>query len=291
MIHRRPSRHISKCSLFASLRAIPRVGPTRIPIDLEDESLEFADPVSDALGLRHQNRVSGPGSSISVEANAHLGYAHHDARIHFIEHDSDRLHVTFNHYDVERLAACILDYPPRWRKLERAFPITLVIDGITEFHWVETVENGVLQKVRHSFSTLATAFASLDALFAWEVEPEQVGVVVRGFRHRQFRRRRRRFHDADAQLVSSDLCVCASAIEVEADVHPNWVRVFGPDSGFILDRFLGYWPENTSQWGVVAIQNWLTSNFSGEEAKILDRAREHALKWLESHPRFSRSTR
>jgi ribosomal protein L35AE/L33A len=247
-------------------------------LNLEDV-FDDVFPVQAALGLQ-PSRLKQDLDGLPQTVANHFLWTHHDAKIHGIAFSASDFHLTFNHYDVERLAAILVDYPDDWRALQRAFPVTLQLRDVVELHVLNCVENGVLLKLRHSFRNAADSWEDIYWLHAYPLDRGLWGVAVEMHGNRWFQRRRFRRRESDAQMCGSTLCVATPEIRVELRERDGWSEVFGEESTFVVERFLERWPHDTHRWCVDQIQDWLKTEFAGTEADAIQRARAHGMAWL-----------
>lgn len=246
LIYGRPSRQIPKDSVFAPLRDMPRVRANPTTAFFDDEEYE-----QDPLKGRMPPAVDWPTDH---PAARHLGWGQNDAVILGVEIESNVFRLTFNHYDVERLAA-VLSHP--WRaEFRSAFPVTLHFEEVSELHILRMVEHWAVQHIRSSRSGLSDALCDIidlnpiatcddGAAFTLEMNGGRNGWRAKRPKHSPIGW----YHDV---IV---VCLTAKELRVSERYREGWVRLFGEEDLWILDRFESVWP--VPGWAVPDFENFL----------------------------------
>lgn len=264
----RSSRHISKCGAFSALHGLKRVeGPRDLFIGSEFE-LSLGPVIEALFGVRWPKY----GEWKSEELGRHDQWAHHDGGILDFNLNHERFVLTVNHYDVERLAAVMIDYK-QWQSLKKAFPILFEVSGLREFHAIASLHDDTILKLRHRLSTLSKSLHDLRCVFQVPSPPGSSSFVFvcHEFLHKNYRNG----NSNKFQYQGMHLCVNGSQLEIVEGYREGWARQFGENALFILDRFDPVWPRNN--WGVLEFERWLESEFTASEKKQIVEIRE---RWI-----------
>jgi hypothetical protein len=211
---------VRKGSPFEAVRALPRIGPVAVWSDDED----WQDPQA-AVNLF--SRVKLPAGD---PAKRHFGFGQNDARVLGVKLGADTLELTLNHYDIERLAACLVGWEERFR---RAFPVTFRFTGVTELVLLRVVEQRVWQKLRASQTTLGQRLNDVIQLNCVLFEPGTRRFVLEF--HGIGRFARGGPCAGHAHHCETAILVLAAALEVQERYREGWIEAFGGKHLDVLD--------------------------------------------------------
>ncbi len=269
MIHTRPSRHISKRGAFGALHGLRRVGRHRgIPPEDWDWPPRFGPVLETLLGVRWPE----PGTFRSASLGRHDQWRQNAAIILDLVLQVDTFTLTINHYDIERLAAVIVDYQG-WRPLQSAFPVVFAITDVSEFHALTAVEDSAILKIRHRIRSLREELESIRCIF--EIPSEEGSKSIVFSVNESLPEFRRKGHSPEERDNGTCLCVSGKCLTVRESYREGWAEQFGEDAMFILDRFDPLWPRN--DWGVRDFQRWFEEQFSADEKMLIEIIRD---EWL-----------
>lgn len=187
------------------------------------------------------------------------------------------LEITFNHFDVERLAANLVSYSPQWRALQRSFPVTLDFAEVSELHEIRLVENFVLQKIRATSIAMRSYSRSVSRIILLPSSGGEFALLVDSYSHGATRFKRRNAPKDDSYAHGWTTCVACKHLNVTTDYHNGWAQVFGKEALIILERFDRLWPVN--DWYKPDFEQWLDREFSPD---LLHSVRANGLKFLSS---------
>ena len=265
MIHSRPSRHISKNGAFGALHGLKRVGQRRgIPPEDWDWPPRLGPVLETLLGVRWPE----PGSFKSAALGRHDQWGQNDAVILDLDLEGDTFSLTVNHYDVERLAAVMVDYQ-EWRSLRKAFPVEFTVAGVTEFHALTAVEDSAILKLRHRLRTLGNVLCDIRCIFEVPSFGDTCSFVFAI--HEFFGEFKRKGHTPKLCDYGTYLCVSGKSLVIHESYREGWAGQFGAEALFILDRFDPLWPKNN--WAVPDFERWFDEEFSAEEKERIENIR------------------
>lgn len=265
----RSSRHISKCSAFSALHGLKRVeGPRDLYVDYDFVHPRLGPVLEALLGVRWPK----DGECKSEQLGRHDQWAQHDGGILDFNLSPERFALTVNHFDVERLAAVMVDYK-QWHSLKKAFPILFEVRGLREFHAIASLHDDTILKLRHRLSTLPKGLHTINSIFQVPSPPGTVSFV---FNCHEFLHRRLRNPNSNLfQFFEVNLCANGEALNINEGFREGWAEQFGEEALFILDRFDPVWPQR--RWSVLDFEQWLESEFTASEKKQIADIRE---RWI-----------
>ena len=186
-------------------------------------------------------------------AMKHFGHGQNDARVLGIEIGREFLEVTFNHYDVQRLASMLLEKADAWRSLQATFPVTLRFGGVSQLEIHRIIENGVYQKIRTSQRALRLADISEMQCVHYEAEVQHYVLQIHGAGTPY---NRYRGQDRHGWYTNSYyLCIAAPQLEANERYREGWIKVFDGKNLDILDAFESVWP--VPRWSMKDFSRWL----------------------------------
>lgn len=190
----------------------------------------------------------------SHPAKRYLGHGQNDANVLGIEIGRDFLELTFNHYDVQRLASKILGTPDAWLLLQATFPVTLCFRAVSQLEIHRVIENGVYQKIRASQRSLPIKDVSEMQCVHYEPGLQRYVLQIHGAGTPYNRYRRQHRH---AWYTNSYyLCIAASQVEVHEQYREGWIEALDGKHLDILDRFEQVWP--VPRWSMNDFSAWLS---------------------------------
>ena len=183
----------------------------------------------------------------------YLGWSQNDAYVLGWRYDHARLEVTFNHYDVWRLA-CVLDENRPWRRLAGTFPVILNFSAVTDLEVVRFVEQGAYQKIRASMRDLTRKGLDIRTIICLCAEPSHLAFlfVVQGLGN-PFRRSKKQA--ANPYVDSYYIAFRCAAVGLDERYRDGWIKSMGIDTVRILDEFESIWP--VPNWSICEFEAWL----------------------------------
>jgi hypothetical protein len=227
--------------VFAHLRELPRVGQEAPPNELDEEE-EYVPFDEEAMLAKFPS---------DCRLRKHFGFGQNDARIIGGECTDSFFRLTFNHYDVERLAACagLLTGDA----LDGAFPVSIEFVDVQELFVMRSAEDRFWQLIRNTRSDVFDNLLDVNEFRLHGLTEDEIIATLIVNEWSPFRRRRTKYYGWSSEGVN--IHVRAKAARVIERYREGWIEHCGKDSLPLLDAFEDVWPQRF--WGVSDFEKWI----------------------------------